>query len=127
MKFKVKFFVLADTILLDTAGKASIIGIFDRIFVSNYPSVHSRFDIATIIEGENGEHTQKLVVKSPKDEILIETPTITFKIDDSNKKAQFINPFQNIPIPEKGTYKIEVVVDGEPIDTETFEVAPQPL
>lgn len=60
--------VVCDHALIDQAGKLSVIGIFERIWVERFPAVHPRLHLVLRLKGrrtEIGEHPVAIVLHDP--------------------------------------------------------------
>jgi hypothetical protein len=124
---KIKTSLLADNVIIDQQGKASILGVFDTINSSTIPALHSVFNLILIIKGKAGNYQEKAKIKSPEGTTLLESEWAKFKLNDStNSRAQIINEFRNILLPAKGEYKIEIYIDSleKPFAEEKFFVLP---
>lgn len=118
-----KLILLADSTIIDKEGKLSILGIFDRIFANQHPAVHPHFDLVMILEGEDGDYKERAILRDPDGVELIKSDYLPFKVN--NGKAQIVNQFQNIVLPKKGQYKLEIEVEGQGVvDDFKFNVEP---
>ena len=60
--------VVCDHALIDQAGKLSVIGIFERIWVERFPAVHPRLHLVLRLKGrrtEIGDHPVAIVLHDP--------------------------------------------------------------
>ncbi len=68
------FAVIADYALVDQAGKLSVLGIFQHIWVQQFPATHPRLHLVLRLKGrrtEVGEHTVQIRLLDEQDaEIL---------------------------------------------------------
>jgi hypothetical protein len=110
--------VACDYALIDQHGKLSVLGIFERIWVADFPAVHPRLHLVLRLKGrrtEIGEHT--IVIRLVDDggrEVLRgdgsvqigEPPAGVLEVE-----AGAVLSF-DVPLERPGTYTFEIAVDG---------------
>ncbi len=113
------FSVVADYALVDQAGKISVLGIFQHIWVQQFPAMHPRLHLVLRLKGrrtEIGEHAVQIRLLDELDaEILGGNGNVTFAEPPAgvtNIEAAAILVF-DVPFPHPGLYRFEIVVDGE--------------
>jgi hypothetical protein len=115
----VDFAVVADYALVDQAGKISVLGIFQHIWVQQFPAMHPRLHLVLRLKGkrtEVGEHgVQIRLADETGREILGGNGTVTFAeppagITDIEAGAILVF---DVPFPQAGVYHFEIAVDGE--------------
>ena len=93
------FAVVADYALVDQAGKISVLGMFQHIWVQQFPATHPRLHLVLRLRGkrtEIGDHQVQIRLLDEQDaEILGGNGQVTF------------------PFPHPGPYRFEITVDGE--------------
>src|SRR2546428_6694092 len=76
------FAVIADYALVDQAGKLSVLGIFQHIWVQQFPAMHPRLHLVLRLKGkrtEVGEHAVQIRLHDEQDaEILGGSGNVTF-------------------------------------------------
>src|SRR2546425_3791211 len=76
------FAVIADYALVDQAGKLSVLGIFQHIWVQQFPAMHPRLHLVLRLKGkrtEVGEHAVQIRLQDEQDaEILGGSGNVTF-------------------------------------------------
>ncbi len=114
--------VLADAATVDVSGKVNILGVMDRIQAQEFPARHGR--IAMVLRfsaepGETGAHEVQIRLRGPKGEQVLEVGgRIQLAGDgaaapeEAVKVPQVLN-LDGIQFPEPGSYRFEVLVDGE--------------
>ncbi|HWO88579.1 MAG TPA: hypothetical protein VNL98_05455 [Gemmatimonadales bacterium] len=111
--------LVCDHALIDQAGKLSVIGIFERIWVERFPAVHPRLNLVLRLKGkrtEIGEHPVAITLTDPQGQEVLrgdgmvtigEPPAGVFEVD-----ASAVLTF-DVPLNQAGTYTFVVSVDGE--------------
>ena len=117
------FAVVADYALVDQAGKISVLGIFQHIWVQQFPAMHPRLHLVLRLKGkrtEVGEHgVQIRLADDAGVEILGGNGTVTFAEPPAGVtdiEAGAILVF-DVPFPHAGQYRFEITVDGEVLAT----------
>ena len=77
------FAVVADYALVDQAGKISVLGIFQHIWVQQFPAMHPRLHLVLRLKGKRTE---------------IEAAAVLVF---------------DVPFPHPGVYRFDITVDGE--------------
>jgi hypothetical protein len=113
------FAVVADYALVDQAGKISVLGIFQHIWVQQFPAMHPRLHLVLRLKGkrtEIGEHgVQIRLVDEQDNEILGGNGNVTFAEPPAGVteiEAAAVLVF-DVPFPHAGVYCFDITVDGE--------------
>jgi hypothetical protein len=112
---KLNHALICDQVIVDTSGKISIIGMFNRINTKNTPVVHGKFAIVINTSGNPGEsYLEKIEIINLQDDKSIASVEgkIEFKSAGINN---FFGNFVNILFPVFGKYWIKVSINGDPI------------
>jgi len=113
------FAVVADYALVDQGGKISVLGMFQHIWVQQFPATHPRLHLVLRLRGkrtEIGEHQVQIRLLDEQDtEILGGNGQVTFAeppagITDIEAAAVLVF---DVPFPHPGPYRFEITVDGE--------------
>src|SRR5437867_11776402 len=76
------FAVVADYAIVDQAGKLSVLGVFQHIWVQQFPAMHPRLHLVLRLKGERteiGEHSVEIrLVDEQGTEILGGNGSVTF-------------------------------------------------
>jgi hypothetical protein len=113
------FAVVADYALVDQAGKISVLGIFQHIWVQQFPAMHPRLHLVMRLKGkrtEVGEHDVQIkLLDDQNTEILGGNGNVTFAeppagITDIEAAAILVF---DVPFPNPGPYRFEITVDGD--------------
>ena len=110
--------VVCDHALIDQAGKLSVIGIFERIWVERFPAVHPRLHLVLRLKGrrtEIGEHPIVIRFLDPDGREVLrgdgsvqigEPPAGVTEVE-----AGAVLAF-DVPLERAGTFGFEIAVDG---------------
>jgi Family of unknown function (DUF6941) len=115
----VDFAVVADYALVDQSGKLSVLGIFQHIWVQQFPAMHPRLHLVLRLKGkrtEVGEHAVQIrLVDEQGNESLGGSGGVTFAEPPAGIteiEAGAILVF-DVPFPHAGVYQFEITIDGE--------------
>lgn len=115
---KIDFAVVCDYALVDQYGKLSVMGIFQHIWVAQFPAVHPRLHLVLRLKGkrtEVGQHQVKIRLTGPDgSEILSGDGTVNFAEPPAGIteiEAGAILVF-DVPFAQAGRYQYEITVDG---------------
>src|SRR5213593_3423929 len=113
------FAVAADYALVDQAGKLSVLGIFQHIWVQQFPAMHPRLHLVLRLKGKRTEIGEHQVVIRLLDEqntqILGGNGSVNFAEPPAGVteiEAGAILVF-DVPFPHAGAYRFQITVDGE--------------
>jgi len=115
----VDFAVVADYALVDQGGKLSVLGIFQHIWVQQFPAMHPRLHLVLRLKGkrtEVGEHAVQIrLVDEQGNESLGGSGNVTFAEPPAGVteiEAGAILVF-DVPFPHAGVYRFEITIDNE--------------
>jgi len=115
----VDFAVVADYAIVDQSGKLSVLGIFQHIWVQQFPAMHPRLHLVLRLKGkrtEVGEHAVQIrLVDEQGNESLGGSGNVTFAEPAAGVteiEAGAILVF-DVPFPHAGVYQFEITIDGE--------------
>ena len=113
------FAVVADYALVDQSGKMSVLGIFQHIWVPQFPAMHPRLHLVLRLKGkrtEVGEHQVQIKLLDENDgELLCGSGTVNFAEPPAGVteiEAAAVLVF-DVPFPRAGQYRFEITVDGD--------------
>lgn len=116
---RLDFAVVSDYALIDQAGKISVLGIFQHIWVQQFPAMHPRLHLVLRLKGrrtEIGEHAVQIrLVDEQGTEVLGGNGNVTFAEPPAGVteiEAAAILVF-DVPFPHPGAYRFEITIDGE--------------
>ena len=126
---KVDFALACDYALIDQYGKLSVLGIFQHIWVAQFPAVHPRLHLVLRIKGkrtEVGQHDVRIrLLDADGAEVLSGNGTVTLNEPPAGVteiEAGAILVF-DVPFARAGRYAFEITLDGEVQDTVPLTVA----
>ena len=115
----ISFAVFADGANLSQEGKLNVLGVFDALAVSGFPTLHPRTHFVIRLKGsaeDAGSHTLTFNWVNPDDEVL-------WSSDGEMNVAPGPNPAMDmdlpviavidLPINQPGIYSMQVSLDGE--------------
>jgi hypothetical protein len=113
------FAVISDYALVDQAGKLSVLGIFQHIWVQQFPAMHPRLHLVLRLKGrrtEVGEHAVQIrLLDDQNTEILGGSGSVIFAeppagVTDIEAGAVLVF---DVPFPHAGPYRFEITIDDE--------------
>ncbi|HKI96026.1 MAG TPA: hypothetical protein VJ992_12140 [Gemmatimonadales bacterium] len=127
---KVDFAVACDYALVDQYGKLSVLGIFQHIWVAQFPALHPRLHLVLRLRGkrvEVGDHAVliRLIDEEDGSEILSGGGTVTFQEPPAGVldiEAGTVLAF-DVPFQHPGRFHFEISVDGVPATLVPITVA----
>ena len=131
---KVDLALACDYAIIDQFGKLSVLGIFEHIWVQEFPVVHPRLHLVMRLKGrrtEIGDHEVSIrLVDEDGEEIISGDGTVTFSEPPAGVveiEAGTVLLF-DVPFERPGKYTFEIAVDDSveasvPI---TVDIAPKP-
>jgi hypothetical protein len=115
----IDFAVACDYALIDQYGKLSVLGIFQHIWVAQFPTVHPRLHLVVRLKGrrtEIGQHELHIRLLDDQDgEVLSGNGTVTFNEPAAGVldiEAGTVLAF-DVPFERPGDYRFEVSVDDQ--------------
>ena len=129
---KVDFAVCCDYAIIDRFGKLSVLGIFQHIWVANFPAIHPRLHLVLRLKGrrtELGEHKVRIQLLDEEDrEIITGDGTVSFAEPPAGVlevEAGAVLMF-DVPFQRAGRYRFEISVDDDVQTTVPLTVATGP-
>jgi hypothetical protein len=116
---KLDFAVACDYAIVDQYGKLSVMGIFQHIWVAQFPAVHPRLHLVLRLKGkrtEVGQHDVRIrLADADGAEVLSGSGTVTLAEPPAGVteiEAGAILVF-DVPFTRAGRYTFEITVDGD--------------
>lgn len=116
----VDFAVLADYALIDQHGKLSVLGIFQHVWVEQFPAMHPRTHLVVRVRGRRtqiGSHHLRIrFVDDQQQELLGGEGTVQFgepPAGVTEVEAGAILVF-DVPFPRAGHYAFEIILADNP-------------
>ncbi len=100
-------------------GKACIIGIFDRIHATSFPTVHPQMSVAIHLRGQRGEACElKVELIKPDGDVLA---TLNAQVAVSSAGSVFVHLHMlSVKFPVPGDYTFRVSADDRLLVTQTL-------
>jgi hypothetical protein len=125
----IDFAVVCDYALIDRFGKLSVLGIFQHIWVSQFPTIHPRLHLVIRLKGartEIGEHKVQIrLTNQDGKEIITGDGTVNFSEPPAGVlevEAGAVLVF-DVPFESAGKYQFEVEVDNQTRSTVPITVS----
>ena len=116
--------LLADAANVSREGKLNLLGIFDTIFAHAFPSTHPQMQLVIRLEADATEagRTRTLEIRfvSEDGRILFRVPgamTIGTAPLGGSVRLEHVLTLNNVHVEGPGSYRFDVLVDGEPVTT----------
>lgn len=116
---KIDFAVLADYALIDQHGKLSVLGMFQNVWVQEFPAVHPRTHLVLRVRGtrtEVGSHEIRIrFIDEDGSELLGGAGSVEFgepPAGITQLEAGAVLVF-DVPLPRPGTFWFEIAIDGD--------------
>ncbi len=116
---KLDFAVVCDYAVVDQYGKLSVLGIFQHIWVAQFPAVHPRLHLVVRLKGkrtEVGQHNVRIRLRDADGaEVLSGDGTVTLAEPPAGVtevEAGAILVF-DVPFSHPGRYAFDITLDGE--------------
>jgi hypothetical protein len=122
---EIDFGFLADAAAVDSSGKLSVLGIFDRIHAAEFPARHGRVSLVLRFSAgieDSGSRQIEIRLRGPHgQEILrldgrMELATGSTATEERIRVPHILN-LDGISFPEPGRYFFDISADGEPLLT----------
>src|SRR2546422_5011403 len=113
------FAVVADYALVDQAGKISVLGMFQHIWVQQFPATHPRLHLVLRLRGkrtEIGEHQVQIRLLDEQDtEILGGNGNVTFAeppagVTDIEAGGSLVF---DVPFSHSRAHRFDITIDGD--------------
>lgn len=110
---------ICDHAMVDQQGKLSLIGIFQNVWVAQFPAMHARLHLVLRLQGnrsEIGKHSIQIEFLDPEGESLIKGGgSVTFNEPPAgilDIEASAILTF-DLPLPKEGRYQFTIKIDDD--------------
>ncbi|MBI5367449.1 MAG: hypothetical protein HZA54_10470 [Planctomycetes bacterium] len=112
MSARVSYFLVCDS-AVRTSGKMNALGIFNTIFVRQFPTVHPNLALVAEVVDEPGEHTFQFHFKSSdENDVLPPPPAGKFVIGEFGSQ-EIAAEIGNLPLRQPGFLAVELWIDGK--------------
>ena len=132
--FMIRFIHLCDAASVDSLRKLSILGIFDRIYLTEVPKKFPKFTVVLdmdIRKYEKKQYIFEITVVGPKDDLPIKPVEIKFNLPDKESLSDrphmnMILELRDVEFTSYGHHAVSVRVDGQVIGKKEFTVEKPP-
>jgi hypothetical protein len=113
--------ILCDDVRLEVGNKLSLMGIFENVFLPQFPAVLLRFAAINHWVGAGDYETQVRIV-SPEGKDIAQSSQSTFRIEPEGY-ADNVTFFANVALERAGRYSIQTFIDGKMVAQRPLFVA----
>lgn len=121
---------LCEMAFLSQNGNLNIIGIFENVNATQFPTVFPKLAIIVALSTNVGKHQTviRFINSSTKQEVM-NPITIGLDVKDTGNPIRLIGDINNLNIKEEGAHLIRVEFDGNPLVELPFTVkkTPKPI
>jgi hypothetical protein len=101
--------VLCDAVGYGPDGKKTLYGLFHRVAARDFPCTHPSMCVATRWSYGDGKYRMQIRI-TDSDHAVVFEPT---------DPCEIVLTIQNLQFKRPGTYWVQAILDGEPLDEET--------
>jgi hypothetical protein len=109
----IKSFLIADQVFQQTSRKWCVIGIFDRIWVRRFPSLHPSVGLYLQVSDAEGDYDVKVSFQTIDGTPLAQLTGVSFSVKDPLVAPGFGVQAHNLPLPAPGTYLFKVFFNDQ--------------
>lgn len=125
MSNKIGYLTLCDA-HAKVGGKDCLLGIFNRIFVQNFPAVHEQCYLAFEVWTTPGEHQLGVKIQNAEGDNLVDPlGPLDMKVGDGGQGSGAIQ-LRGLPLQKPGIYSFIMTIDGEDVGARELFVEPVP-
>lgn len=120
-------FLLCDQVITDeNTKKKTLVSLFDRIWVNEFPTRHQGAALYVRLIGAEGNYNTRVeYVQVDSQDVLAET-TGKMKVQDRHAPAEFSLALPPLPIPSAGEYEFRLWIDERYIQRVSFMAIQRP-
>jgi hypothetical protein len=105
--------VLCDDVRREDNGKLMLLGLFEKIAVSEFPAQHARCCIVNKWCNGTGHWTQQTRFVDEDDVVLLQGESASFELQAMEANFTAVHVFTNLTMSRPGRIYIEVMLNGE--------------
>lgn len=122
MNSKLNFLHICDYASFDQMGKLNIIGIFETINSVQFPYQHPQFFvIANLSISKSGDYECVIRIadidNNEVGKFTLQKVRVSLNKDQASSNLGIVGQFNLVKFDKPGKYKVEVIVDGEIVDS----------
>jgi len=103
--------ITCDDVRLEMGNKLSLMGIFEHVFLTNFPAVILKIAIVNHWTGAGDFQTRVRIVSPEGMDVAISAPS-NFRIEPEGY-ADNVTFFANVSFEKAGTYRLQTLLDGD--------------
>ena len=108
--------LVCDTIIEDRlTTKKSLVGLFDRVQVSNLPCIHPEMCVFIALTGGHGTYPCEVVCKHTDGKTMAFYAKGTVEFKDPCQVVDLVFRMKNVRFQKEGTYWLNFIADGVPV------------
>ena len=104
--------IICDDVRQEAGGKISLMGLFENIYATNFPVLHSRLALMTEWSDGRGSFVVTTRLLTPDRKNVLRETTSKISLNDPHYKHRDISVHLNIELKTPGTYWIEHYLDN---------------
>ena len=120
---EVEYMHICDYAFSGEGGKACVIGIFDQLHASDFPTKHPQLWVAVQLQGTPNEVIRgvRIEVRRPNGDVIaaLDPPPLTA---GSSGRTNLNVAMQGLVFPEQGRYTFKVTLAGRVLSTTSLQV-----
>jgi hypothetical protein len=120
IKPKLNYTLLCDDVRQETGGKFSLMGLFESIYSTSFPTLHPRFAIVNEWSGGRGDFVVKIRLLAPDREQVLSESESKLSLFNETQRHRDISIRLNSSFKMPGTYWIETLLDNERVGMVPF-------
>lgn len=120
IKPKLSYTIICDDVRQEMGGKFSLMGLFECIYSSSFPTLHPRFAIVNEWTGGRGDFVVRIRLLAPDREQVISESESKLSLYNKTQRHRDISIRLNSSFKVPGTYWIETLLDGERVGMVPF-------
>lgn len=112
---EVKYSFVCDCANIDTQGKLNVLGIFNNIYMREFPGVYGNFMYVAALEfsrSETGDHNFRLCFIDYDGNDVLPPQDGRIEVNNAKSIANIIIKIGNVQFPKEGIYRIDLALDG---------------
>lgn len=113
IKPRLSYTLLCDDVRQELGGKFSLMGLFEGIYASAFPTLHHRFAIVSEWTGGRGEFLSRIRLLTPDKQQVLSESEAKIALFSENQRHRDISMRFNTTFTVPGTYWVETLLDGE--------------
>ncbi len=120
-------FLICDQVITDeTTKKKTVVGIFDRIWVGKFPTIHHPIAVYVRFFDAEGTFEVKVQYVRVTDENVLAEAKMTMNVPQRKAVGEFSIAFPPIPIPEPGEYEFRLWLNNRYVQKVGFAALQNP-